>query len=110
MRYFFEVTTWLSWFALNIINHFSHTQVVMYLGSAHLRLNTPFMNLHTNVALPKGTLSASLMIDVNAVSCRIYRTITYPSIIIFCQKLGSNFNGCLNEIFIPLSTKLNKFL
>ena len=34
---------------------------------------------------------------------------TYPSIIIFCQEFDSNFNGCLNDIFIPLSTKLNKF-
>ena len=68
------------------------------------------MNLHTNVDLPKGTLSASLMIDVNAVSCRIYRTVTYPSIIIFCQKLDSNFNGCLNEIFIPLTqNSINSF-
>ena len=40
-------------------------QAVTHLDSAGLRLHTPFMNLHTNVNLPKGTLSTGLIIDYN---------------------------------------------
>ena len=37
----------------------------MYFGSADLRLNTSFMNLHTNADQPKETLSKGLMIYDN---------------------------------------------
>ena len=53
-------------------------QVVLYLDSVGLRLNTPFMNLVTKVNLPKGTLSTGLTIDFNALLAEFTEILPTP--------------------------------